>query len=155
MPRAPVEEKDRDRIRDGVATPSRLVACPPRAEFVSKDPQSGPWSVHGPGPEPETTKRPRFEMERTRTSPSSPTSSRVERQLAPLKLISRLLGHELHAQQSPRITLSREELLEVQTTIDLHIEAALRGAKGNSGAGAGPGQLGSELEVQPVPTRVN
>jgi len=90
-------------------------------------------------------------MDRTRTSPSTPShSSRGERQLAPLKLVSRLLGHELHAQQSPRLSLSREELVEIQTTIDIYIEGALRAGKG----GAGP-MTSSELEVQAVPARVN
>ncbi len=90
-------------------------------------------------------------MERTRNSPSPQTrASRTERQLAPLKIVSRLLGHELHAQQSPRITLSREELLEVQTTLDLFIEnASSRSGRGQAG------EMSGELEVQAVPARVN
>jgi hypothetical protein len=92
-------------------------------------------------------------MERTRTSPSSPSRpARIERQLAPLKIVSRLLGHELHVQQSPRLTLSREEVLEIQTTIDLHIEMVLK-AKG--GAGQAATLPAAELEVQAVPARVN
>jgi hypothetical protein len=46
-----------------------------------------------------------------------------QRQLAHLKLISRLLGHELHAQSSTKsITLSRDEVQEIQTSLDLFIE---------------------------------
>jgi hypothetical protein len=66
--------------------------------------------------------------------------------LAHLKLISRLLGHELHAQTSPRITISREELYEIQSSIDLFIEEAMR-RKGGGGLG--------DLDVQTVPARVN
>ena len=90
-------------------------------------------------------------MERTRTSPSSPSRpARLERQLAPLKVVSRLLGHELHAQQSPRLTLSREEVIEIQTSIDLYIEMVAK-AKG----GAAATLPAAELEVQAVPARVN
>ncbi len=94
-------------------------------------------------------------MERSRTSSSSsPRTTRLERQLAPLKLVSRLLGHELHGQQSPRITLSREEVLEIQTTLDIYIEGALRSSKGGA-ASAPTSQVPAELEVQAVPARVN
>ena len=49
------------------------------------------------------------------------------RQLAHLKVLSRLMGHELHAQASSRtLTLSREEVVEMQTTLDLFIEEAGR-----------------------------
>ena len=45
------------------------------------------------------------------------------RQLATLKIVSRLLSHELHAQSSSKsITLSKDEVNEIQTTIDLFIE---------------------------------
>ncbi len=88
-------------------------------------------------------------MDRTRSTPN-PTS-RIERQLAHLKIISRLLGHELHTQQSPRLTLSREALLEIQTSIDLYIEEVMR-ARSTSSAGVGSG---TEVEVQNVPARVN
>lgn len=51
----------------------------------------------------------------------------IVRQLAPMKVLSRLLGHELHSQgASKTITLSREEVLEIQTTIDLFIEEISR-----------------------------
>ena len=67
-------------------------------------------------------------MERTRTAANQP--NRLERTLSHLKIVSRLLGHELHAQNAPRLTFSREEILEVQTSIDLFIEEALRGTRG-------------------------
>ena len=51
----------------------------------------------------------------------------VVRQLASLKVLSRLLGHELHSQSSTKtITLSREALIEIQTTVDLFIEEITR-----------------------------
>ena len=56
------------------------------------------------------------------------TSSILQRQLSNLKLVSRLLGHELHSQANAKsITLSREAILEIQTTLDLFIEEAARG----------------------------
>ena len=88
-------------------------------------------------------------MERTRSSPNLP-NSKAQRQLSILKIVSRLLGHELHAQQSPRITLSREEVIEIQTSIDLYIENVMRTKAQTSGA-----VPVSELEVQAVPARVN
>lgn len=49
------------------------------------------------------------------------------RQVSHLKVVSRLLGHELNVQSSSRtITLSRDEVLEIQTTLDLFIEEATR-----------------------------
>jgi hypothetical protein len=87
-------------------------------------------------------------MDRTR---STPNTTRIERELAHLKILSRLLGHELHAQQSPRLTLSREEIQEIQTSIDLFIEGLLR-ARSTAGAGLGPAP---EVEVQATASRVN
>ena len=64
-------------------------------------------------------------------------ASPIARQLASLKLLSRLLGHELHAQGgSKSITLSREEVAEIQTAIDLFIEEVTR-RSGTSGSLAG------------------
>lgn len=61
----------------------------------------------------------------------SRTSSANHRQLSSLKLVSRLLGHELHSQSSAKaITLSRESVLEIQNTLDLFIEEASRGSVG-------------------------
>lgn len=49
------------------------------------------------------------------------------RQVSHLKVVSRLLGHELSVQSSSRsITLSRDEVMEIQTTLDLFIEEATR-----------------------------
>ncbi|MCK6449045.1 MAG: hypothetical protein L6Q99_21830 [Planctomycetes bacterium] len=54
-------------------------------------------------------------------------SAQLQRQLATLKIVSRLLSHELHAQQNSKsVTLSRDEVLELQTCIDLFIEEAAR-----------------------------
>ena len=54
---------------------------------------------------------------------NSKPSAGIARQLAGLKLVSRLLAHELHAQgSSKQIALSRDEVLEIQTTVDLFIE---------------------------------
>jgi len=83
-------------------------------------------------------------MERTQ---SHNPPSRVERQLAHLKIISRLLSHELHAQTGPRVMLSREELDEVRTSIDLFIEEFVK-KKGHAAVPA-------DLEVQAVPARIN
>ena len=77
-------------------------------------------------------------MDRTQ-KPNVP--SRFERQLAHLKIISRLLGHELHAQTAPRVTLSREEVLEIQTSIDLFIEEVVKSR----------GSTVSASDVQTVP----
>ncbi|MEX1025542.1 MAG: hypothetical protein WD226_10755 [Planctomycetota bacterium] len=104
--------------------------------------------------------------------PSGSTQS--NRQLSHLKLISRLLSHELRAQNSPRVTLSRDEVIEIQTALDLYIEDIQRRTTNTGGVGpghpsggnaqAGNGQAGyvggavpaaSELEVRALPTRVN
>ncbi|MEE8467587.1 MAG: hypothetical protein V3T22_03990 [Planctomycetota bacterium] len=77
--------------------------------------------------------------------------NQLHRQLAPLKMVSRLLGHEMHAQgTASTISLSREELSEIRTTIDLFIEEATRrnGSLGSGSAGGGPigsGLLASEV----------
>lgn len=63
------------------------------------------------------------------------TTSPIVRQLASLKILSRLLGHELHAQGgSKTIQLSREEVIEIQTTVDLFIEDIVR----RQGTAGGP-----------------
>jgi len=84
-------------------------------------------------------------MDRTRTTGQP---NRLERTLSHLKIISRLLGHELHAQNAPRLTFSREEINEIQTSIDLFIEDAMKGARGT----AGPAR---EVELPTVEARVN
>ncbi len=91
-------------------------------------------------------------MERTRSTPNQ--TSRLERQIAHLKIISRLLGHELHAQNAPRVTFSRDEVLEIQTSIDLYIEEALRTSRGTTAGGVRE-LPPREVEVQAVAARVN
>ena len=86
-------------------------------------------------------------MDRTRTTGTQP--NRLERTLSHLKIISRLLGHELHAQNAPRLTFSREEINEIQTSIDLFIEDAQKSARGSLG---GPTR---EVELPTVEARVN
>ncbi|MEE2939996.1 MAG: hypothetical protein VX460_06400 [Planctomycetota bacterium] len=62
----------------------------------------------------------------------------LERHLAQLKLVSRLLGHELHSQGgSKAIALSREQVLEMQTSLDLFIDEASKRLTGRAG-GYGP-----------------
>lgn len=59
-------------------------------------------------------------------SPSKAQNPTV-RQLASLKIVSRLLGHELHAQATSKtLQLSRDEVVEIQTTLDLFIEEISR-----------------------------
>ena len=91
-------------------------------------------------------------MERNRTSPASSRTSRIERQLAPLKIISRLLGHELRATQATRLTLTREEVLEIQTSLDMFIEIMSKNRSSHAPAGT---RDAHEVEVQPVSSRVN
>ncbi|MEL6431607.1 MAG: hypothetical protein AAFZ87_19130 [Planctomycetota bacterium] len=64
----------------------------------------------------------------------------LERHLAQLKLVSRLLGHELHSQGgSKAIALSRDQVTEIQTALDLFIEEATKRLAGHTG-GYGPSQ---------------
>jgi len=76
-------------------------------------------------------------------------SARIDRELAHLKIISRLLGHEMHSQNGQRILLSRESVQELQTSLDLFIEAA----SGMRQKG-GPSVQGVETTA-PVASRVN
>jgi ribosome-binding factor A len=84
-----------------------------------------------------------------RTRPTGTQQTRLERTLAHLKIISRLLGHELHAQNAPRLTFSRDEILEIQTSIDLFIEDAMKSSRGTT---AGPTR---EVELPTAEARVN
>ncbi len=71
----------------------------------------------------------------------------LQRHLANLKIVSRLLGHELHSQGSAKtLSLTREEVLEIQTTIDLFIEEATRTV-------GGPGTTTAVIDTQLVPAR--
>ena len=74
----------------------------------------------------------------------------LERKLAHLKILSRLLGHELHGQKGSRVTLSREEVLEVRTTLDLFIEDIMRGR--SPSVNAAPV---TRVEPEVVPARIN
>jgi hypothetical protein len=66
---------------------------------------------------------------------STKSASQLARQLSNLKIVSRLLAHELHAQSSSKsITLSKEEVVEVQTCIDLFIEEMTRTKGGAASA---------------------
>lgn len=79
---------------------------------------------------------------------ASAAGSPAERHLANLKILSRLLSHELRSQSGPRLTLSREEVSEMQVSLDLFIEETLRRRGG--------GQVQrAEVEVQTVPARMN
>ncbi|MDF1839105.1 MAG: hypothetical protein P1V35_14655 [Planctomycetota bacterium] len=75
------------------------------------------------------------------------------RHLSSLKVISRLLGHELHTQTGGKaITLSREEVIEIQTSLDLFIEEATRQG-GGTVSGQGSVSRGSSVDTTLVPTR--
>ena len=78
-------------------------------------------------------------------------NSPLHRQLATLKLASRLLAHEMHTQGgSKSITLSRDEVQEIMITLDLYIEEASRRAGHQSGSGA---SFVSAVDTQLVPAR--
>jgi hypothetical protein len=50
-----------------------------------------------------------------------------------LKLVSRLFAHELHAQQNSKtVTLSRDEVVEMHTVLDLFIEEVSRRPAGSA-----------------------
>ncbi|MDP6518903.1 MAG: hypothetical protein QF411_03295, partial [Planctomycetota bacterium] len=56
-------------------------------------------------------------------------NSMDKRQLSTLKIVSRLLAHELHAQgNSKAVTMSHDEVREIQNTLDLFISNASRSA---------------------------
>ena len=77
--------------------------------------------------------------------PDDHPSRTLQRHLSNLKLISRLLGHELHTQGSSKtITLSRDEVIEIQNTIDLFIEEATR-SSGKSPSGGFGTAAGGDL----------
>ena len=74
----------------------------------------------------------------------------VERQLSHLKILSRLLGHELNGQTGSRVTLSREEVVEIRTTLDLFIEDIVRGRSPSAGSTSV-----TRVEPEVVPARIN
>jgi hypothetical protein len=62
------------------------------------------------------------------------SSVQLHRQLANLKIVTRLLAHELHSQSTSKaITLSRDEVQEIQTSLELFIEEVMR----KTGVGGG------------------
>ena len=62
-------------------------------------------------------------MENVSTRPQNP----ILRQLANLKILSRLLAHEVHSQSTSKtLTLSRDEVAEMQTALELYIEDITR-----------------------------
>ncbi len=64
---------------------------------------------------------------------SAKQTNQTVRQLANLKVLSRLLGHELHAQGNTRsLQLSRDEVIEIQTALDLFIEDVSRRMAGTA-----------------------
>jgi len=66
-------------------------------------------------------------------NPTRSSDSSSQRHIATLKVVSRLLGHEIKSQASGKaISMSRDEVLEIQTTIDLFIEQAIKGQKSSS-----------------------
>jgi hypothetical protein len=82
-------------------------------------------------------------------------STPTVRQLATLKLVSRLLAHEMHAQASAKqVTLSKDELVEIQTCIDLFIEDATR-RQGTAGSSVTTPVSVSTLDPQLVGSRTN
>ncbi|MFT5284692.1 MAG: hypothetical protein ACI8TQ_000849 [Planctomycetota bacterium] len=75
----------------------------------------------------------------------------VERQLSHLKILSRLLGHELSGQTGSRVTLSREEVVEIRTTLDLFIEDIMGGRSSSAGTATSV----TRVEPEVVPARIN
>jgi hypothetical protein len=71
------------------------------------------------------------------TSPKS--QAQLQRSLASVKIVSRLLSHELHAQAASKtVTLSRDEVIEIQTVIDVFIEEVTRRQNLSSTSAAEP-----------------
>ena len=66
-------------------------------------------------------------------NPTRSSDSSSQRHIATLKVVSRLLGHELKSQAAGKaISMSRDEVTEIQTTIDLYIEQASKGQKSSA-----------------------
>jgi len=80
-------------------------------------------------------------MDTLSTKPQNP----ILRQLASLKILSRLLAYEVHAQGTVKtVTLSRDEVGEMQTALELYIEEVSRRYNQAPSAG-GVAQLDSNL----------
>jgi len=81
-------------------------------------------------------------------SSKSASTARIDRELAHLKILSRLLGHEMHAQSGQRILLSRDSVEEIQTSLDLFIESV-------HGGRAQTQSTVTSVETAPVASRIN
>jgi hypothetical protein len=69
-------------------------------------------------------------------SPSK-AQAQTQRALASLKLVSRLLSHELHVQSASKaLTFSRDEVVEIQTVLDIYIEEISRRPGGTAAPAA-------------------
>ncbi len=80
---------------------------------------------------------------------NSKYGNHLQRELAALKVVSRLIGHELHSQSGTKsISFSREEVIEIQTTLDMFIEHV-----GGRGASAAQTSLVPTAETHLVPAR--
>ena len=84
----------------------------------------------------------------------SKQGNQLHRHLATLKVISRLLGHELHAQGAAKtLTLSRDQVMEIQTSLDLYIEEASRRMSANPGAAGDAVKVTSAKDPRMVTAR--
>ncbi len=84
----------------------------------------------------------------------SKQGNQLQRHLAHLKVISRLLGHELHSQGSTKtVSLSREQVVEIQTSLDLYIEEATRRVSGGAGGAGDTVAVPSTTDVHLVSAR--
>ena len=97
-------------------------APPPRAPKRAR--ASGPFGASVPSnPATDPTQK-------HMKNPMRSGESTSQRHIATLKVVSRLLGHELKSQVAGKaISMSRDEVTEIQTTIDLYIEQASVGQK--------------------------
>ncbi len=79
----------------------------------------------------------------------SKQGNQLNRHLAHIKVVSRLLGHELHSQGAGKsITFSREQVVEIQTSLDLFIEEVGRRVSSS------PGSSRPVQDVQMTETRL-
>ncbi len=83
----------------------------------------------------------------------SKQGNQLNRHLSHIKVISRLLGHELHSQGAAKtLTLSRDQVVEIQTSLDLFIEEASRRVSSTTG-GVGGGSSSAPAETRMVTAR--
>jgi len=94
-----------------------------RATLESVAPAPSDESCHAPWRD----RAPRRKIRAMEALSPAKMQAQLQRSLASLKLVSRLLSHELHAQSSSKtVSLSRDEVVEIQTVVDLFIEEASR-----------------------------